>query len=297
MTTVQSMPEFRYKIPRSLKETLRLLEKEKAGAKVLAGGTDLVLQMKQGLVIPSLVIDVKKVRELNRLDWDQKDGLRIGAAVSISKLLTYEILHSEFSILAQAIRVIGSRQIKNRASVGGNICNGAPSADAAPALLCLGASVVLASGDRARTLSIAEFFKGPGETAVGNDEVLVEIRVPNPPAFSSGCYLRHTTREEMDIAIVGVGSFLILSPEKKVQEARIALGAVAPTPVRARQAESALVGQTVTESIIEAAAEMAATEAKPISDVRGSADYRREIVKVLTRRTLKNSCKEVGITI
>jgi carbon-monoxide dehydrogenase medium subunit len=297
MTTIYSIKEFEYKTATSLKEALHLLEKDGTNAKILAGGTDLVLQMKQAQVSPSLVIDVKKIPELNRLDWSQRGGLRIGAAVSISKLLSSEILKEKYNILAQACAVIGSMQIKNRATVGGNICNAAPSADAALALLCLNASAVLACSSGTRTISLEEFFKSPGKTAVCNNELLVEIDIPTPPANSAGCYLRHTTREEMDIAVAGVASFLTLSPDKKLKEVRIALGAVAPTPIRAYQAEAILSGKSLSQKIIEAAAEKAAAEARPISDMRGSADYRRELVKVLTRRTLRKSCEELGIKI
>jgi carbon-monoxide dehydrogenase medium subunit len=278
-----------------LDEALRLLEQGKAGARILAGGTDLVLQMKQRLLTPSLVIDIKNVPDLDRLDWSEKGGLHIGASVSISKLLALEVLLKRFSVLAQACRVIGSTQIKNRATLGGNICNAAPSADSAPALLCLGASGILKRSGGTRTISLEEFFKSPGKTAVRDNELLVEIDVPTPPANSAGCYLRHTTREEMDISVVGVASYLELSPDKKVKTARITLAAVAPVPMRAHQAESILQGKAVTADAIEAAAVKAAAEASPITDMRGSAEYRREIVKVLTRRTLKKCGEDLGL--
>jgi carbon-monoxide dehydrogenase medium subunit len=295
MTTVQTIAEFTYKTPRTLDEALRLLEQGKAGARILAGGTDLVLQMKQRLLTPSLVIDIKNVPDLDRLDWSEKGGLHIGASVSISKLLALEVLLKRFSVLAQACRVIGSTQIKNRATLGGNICNAAPSADSAPALLCLGASGILKRSGGTRTISLEEFFKSPGKTAVRDNELLVEIDVPTPPANSAGCYLRHTTREEMDISVVGVASYLELSPDKKVKTARITLAAVAPVPMRAHQAESILQGKAVTADAIEAAAVKAAAEASPITDMRGSAEYRREIVKVLTRRTLKKCGEDLGL--
>jgi carbon-monoxide dehydrogenase medium subunit len=295
MTTVQTIAEFTYKTPRTLDEALRLLEQGKAGARILAGGTDLVLQMKQRLLTPSLVIDIKNVPDLDRLDWSEKGGLHIGASVSISKLLALEVLPKRFSVLAQACRVIGSTQIKNRATLGGNICNAAPSADSAPALLCLGASGILKRSGGTRMVALEEFYKSPGKTAVRDNELLVEIDVPTPPANSAGCYLRHTTREEMDISVVGVASYLELSPDKKVKTARITLAAVAPVPMRAHQAESILQGKAVTADAIEAAAVKAAAEASPITDMRGSAEYRREIVKVLTRRTLKKCGEDLGL--
>jgi carbon-monoxide dehydrogenase medium subunit len=189
-------------------------------------------------------------------------------------------------------------QIKNRGTIGGNICNAAPSADSAPPLLCLGAKVVLASSRAFRSIALDNFFLAPGKNALAADELLVEIEIPTPPAQSAGCYLRHTTREEMDIAVAGVASFLTSAPEKgRLKSARIALGAVAPTPLRAHGAEAVLVNKTVTPALVERAAEQAVREAGPISDLRGSAEYRRELVRVLVRRTLKKACQEIGIEI
>jgi CO/xanthine dehydrogenase FAD-binding subunit len=216
----------------------------------------------------------------------------------LTRLLAFTELPKDFSILLQACALIGSRQIKNRGTVGGNICNAAPSADSAPPLLCLGARVVLVSQKATRTLALENFFLGPGKTALADDELLVEIEVPTPLEHSAGCYLRHTAREEMDIAVAGVASFLSLSPENgQVQFARIALGAVAPRPVRALKTEGILVGQEVTPELIQEAADQAAAEADPISDLRGSSEYRRELVRVLTRRTIRIACEELGFKI
>jgi len=298
MTSFRSIGKFQYRAPSSLPEVLKILETKEGIVKVLAGGTDLMLLMKQGLVCPSLVVDVKQVPELNRLEWSAKEGLRLGAAVPLSRLLAFNGLPKEFGILWQACSLIGSIQIKNRGTIGGNICNAAPSADSAPPLLCLGAKVVLASSRAFRTMALDDFFLAPGKNALTDDELLVEIDIPTPLAHSAGCYLRHTTREEMDIAVAGVASFLTSTPEKRrLQSARIALGAVAPTPLRARKAEAVLLGKTITPALITQAAEQAAGEINPISDVRGSAEYRRELVRVLVRRTLRKACKELGIEV
>ena len=298
MTSTRSIGKFKYIKPVSLNETLRILKNAGNHARIMAGGTDLVLQIKQGQIFPSSVIDVKDVPELNRLEWSKTRGLRIGAAVPLSKLLAFAAITERYGILAQACSVIGSMQIRNRGTVGGNICNAAPSADSAPALLCLGAKAIVTSSAGTRTVDLDDFFIAPGKTCLGADELLIEIDVPTPPARSAGCYLRHTTREEMDIAIAGVASFIILSlGSKKPKDVRIALGAVAPTPLRAHGAEALLIGKSITEKNIEAVAEKAAKEAKPISDMRASTEYRREIVKVLTRRTLQKSCEMLGIEI
>ena len=296
MTEFRSIGRFEYRAPDSLPGVLKLMEAENTACKVLAGGTDLILQMKQGLVNPTSVLDVKGVPELNGLEWNDKDGLSIGAAVPISRLLAFTELPNEFDILHQACSLIGSTQIKNRGTVGGNICNAAPSADSAPPLLCLEAEVVLSSHRGDRTIPLEDFFLAPGKTALAPDELLVKIEIRTPPVPSAGCYLRHTTREEMDIAVAGVASFLTLSPQTgQLRSARIALGAVAPTPIRVPEAEALLEGKKITEAVIEETAKKAAEAADPVSDIRASSEYRRELVRVLTRRTLRRTCESLGV--
>jgi len=280
------MIDFEYFAPRSLKEALSILNKNKGKTRILAGGTDLMIQMKDGRVCPSILLDVKGIPELNRLEFTEGKTLHIGAAVPLNEIVAYKPVTDNFNLLAQGCSLIGSIQLRNRATAGGNICNAAPSADSAPGMLCLGAKAVVAKEGKTRTLPVESFFKGPGKTALEDNELLVEIEIP-ATASSFGCYLRHIPRNEMDIAVAGVAGFLIFDKGRTCREARIALGAVAPTPVRAPQAEALLAGKILTDEIIEKAAEAAADTASPISDVRSSADYRREIVKVLTRRTLK----------
>jgi len=290
--------KFEYQAPRTLEEALEILGAHRNKAGILAGGTDLVVQLKQGVKRPACVVDVKKIPELNVLDWNPEEGLRIGAAVPISRILTFPVVRERYSILAQACSGMGSTQLRNRATLGGNVCNAAPSADSAPALLCLGAGATLASGKGSRVISLEEFFLSPGETVRLDTELLVEIRIPTPEAFSAGSYLKHATRERMDIAVVGVASFLTFStPDRELKSIRIALGAVAPRPVRATRAEDVLTKTSFGRQAVEAAAEQAADEAEPISDVRGSLEYRREIVRVLTRRSLSKACESLGINI
>ena len=292
------MKKFEYKAPATLKDALELMDRHQGGLSVLAGGTDLIVRMKNGQSHPLVVMDVKKIPELNRLEWEEGEGIHIGAAVPLSKLAVFPTLVEKFGIFSQACAMIGSVQIRNRATMGGNVCNAAPSADTPPPLLCLGAKAVVANPRNTRTIPLEEFFSGPGETTLRPDELLVEIVIPTPPLPSSGCYLRHTPRAEMDIAVVGVGAFLVSSrPGDSVQEARIALGAVAPTPVRAPQAEAVLKGKHPTKALIEEAAGKAVEAIKPISDLRGSADYRTHLAKVLTRRALTRACEGLDIKI
>jgi carbon-monoxide dehydrogenase medium subunit len=290
------MKGFEYFAPHSLEEALSLLDDRGEKAKVLAGGTDLIVQMKIGNARPAVIVDAKKIPELNRLEWNDDDSLYIGAAVPLSKIISFPPVMEKFGILYQACSIIGSMQLRNRGTVGGNICNAAPSADSVPPLLCLGAKAIVARPGGNRIIPMDSFFHGPGQTALASNELLVGIEVPAPPPRSSGCYLRHTPRQDMDIAVVGVASFLVISKQKLLcQEARIALGAVAPIPLRVPQAESFLAGRVLTEQAIEEAAEKAAEAARPISDIRGSAEYRKEIVKVLTRRTLKRAWETQSI--
>jgi carbon-monoxide dehydrogenase medium subunit len=293
-----SVKNVEYLAPRSLNQALDILDRHGEQASVLAGGTDLIVQMKQGMVHPACIVDVKKIPELNVLDWKPEDGLHIGAAVPIRRLLALPVVWEKYNILAQACSGIGSMQLRNRATIGGNICNAAPSADSAPPLLCLRAKAVMFSSKGVRGIPLEDFFLAPGETARINRELLVEIVIPTPESLSSGCYLKHGTREKMDIAVAGVASFLSLSAQdRKLKAVRIALGAVAPRPMRAPQTEAILTKNLLNRQNIEAAAEQAANEAEPISDLRGSAEYRREIVKVLTRRTLNKACESLGVTI
>lgn len=287
---------FEYKAPGSLEAALSVLNEKKGRCRILAGGTDLIVQIRSGQAHPDVVVDVKKIPELNRLEWIESKGLHIGAAVPLSKLIAFPTLVEKFNMLAQACFVIGSTQIRNRATIGGNVCNAAPSADSLPSLLCLEAKAIVASASMMRTIPLDEFFLAPGKTTLRENELLLAIEAPTPARLAAGCYLKHTTREGMDIAVAGVASLLILTPKgNKVQEARIAVGAVAPTPLRARQAEAVLNGKIPTPALLGRAAELAAEITSPISDVRSSAQYRGEMVKALTRRTLRQCCETLGL--
>lgn len=285
-----------YKRPDSLSNILDLLKNNTGNVRILAGGTDLILQIRQRLVSLSAVIDVKNVPELNALDFKEDGTLHIGAAVPLSRIIKFLSTAKKWDLLMQACSVIGSRQIRNRGTIGGNICNAAPSADSAPVLMCLDSQAIIASIRRTRKVNLNEFFSGPGKTVVDPDELLMAIEIPEPPAHSTGFYLHHTLREEMDITVAGAAALVVSTPDKsKVKEARIALGAVAPVPLRARNAETLLARQTLTQSVIARAAETAAQEASPISDVRASAEYRRELVKIQVQRALQKCSEGSGL--
>jgi carbon-monoxide dehydrogenase medium subunit len=283
---------FELALPRSVDEALRVLSDRGSEAKVLAGGTDLLPQMKNGLLRPACVVDLSGVARVKGLQAEVA-GLRIGAAVPARALERDATARSRYTALAEGAALVGSVQVRNLATLGGNLCNAAPSADMAPPLLALDAEAVIVGPKGERRVPVAEMFTGVRQTVVAPDEILVEIVVPAPAARSGGNYLRHTPRRELDIAVVGVAAQLTLS-NGVCSKARIALAAVAPVPLRARQAEQALEGKPVTLEAIDRAADLAVGVAKPISDQRGSADYRRHLVRVLTRRTLRTALQRAG---
>ena len=286
------MRRFELALPRSIDEALRVLSERGSEAKLLAGGTDLLPQLKNGLLKPACVVDLSGVERVRTLTSDAS-GLRVGAAVSARTLERDATTQKTYTSLAESGALVGSVQVRNLATLGGNLCNAAPSADMAPPLLALDAEVVIVGPKGERRVPVTDFFTGVRRTVLAPDEILLEIVVPAPGARSGGHYLRHTPRRELDIAVVGVASQLTLS-NGVCSKARIALAAVAPVPLRARAAEQALEGKPVTLEAIERAAELALGAAKPISDQRGSADYRRHLVRVLTRRTLRTALTRAG---
>jgi CO/xanthine dehydrogenase FAD-binding subunit len=276
---------FEVALPESLEDCLRLLADRGPDTKLLAGGTDLLPQMKNGVTTPKRVVDLSGVARVHVLENDAKPGLRIGAAVPARQLELDPRVRGGYAALADSAALIGSVQVRNLATVGGNLCNAAPSADMAPPLMALEAQAVIAGPKGERRIPLSDFFTGVRTTVLGPDEILVELVTPAPGPRSGGSYIRHTPRRELDIAVVGVASQVTLR-NGVCAKARIALAAVAPTPIRATAAEAAIEGKSLTPELIDRAADLAVQSAKPISDQRGSADFRRHLVRVLTRRTL-----------
>jgi CO/xanthine dehydrogenase FAD-binding subunit len=277
---------FAYHAPRSLAEAVQILSREGEGGRVLAGGTDLLIQIKERGAVPRYVVSLRDVPEVRQVTYDATSGLRIGAGARLSEVAAHPVVQERYPILVQGASLVGSLQIQNLGTVVGNLCNAAPSADCAPPLVALGASVRIAGLERERAVPLEEFFSGPGRTVLAPEELVVEVLVPPPGARSGGAYERFTPRQEMDIAVVGVGSVVSLGEGDRCQEVRICLGAVAPTPERARDAERLLEGQELTPELVAEAGAAAAAQARPITDQRGSATYRTRLVEVLTRRTL-----------
>ncbi len=296
------MRSFEYYAPQSLQEALELLSRHDgpdAGgpARPLAGGTDLVVQLKEGgakFALPSRLVSLRRVPELKGIEFSESQGLRIGAGVTMTEVAESPVVRERYRAVAEGAGLVGSLQTMNMATLGGNVCNAAPSADTAPPLLAYEAEAVVAGPKGRRSMALGQFFAGPGRTVLAPGELLVEVRLPAPAAGTGSAYARHTPRKQMDIAVVGVAVLLTLGDGDRIERARVALGAVAPTPVRSRQAEAALEGQQPSEAAFARAAEAAAGECKPISDVRGSAAYRRHLVRVMTARLLREAAARAG---
>jgi carbon-monoxide dehydrogenase medium subunit len=251
----------------------------------LAGGTDLLVQIKQGKRLPRHVIDVKDIREMGGLVVSG-NACSIGALTTVRTVETAASLAEKLPLLAQAAATLGSVQVRYRATVGGNICNASPSADMAPALLALDAQVVIFGTKGQRNVKLADFFLRPGESVLNEAELLMRLEIPLTSRQCGSVYYKLSTRNAMDLAFVGVAVLLEIDESNKIVKARIALGAVAPTPIRVAQAEKRLEGAPLNLEAAREAAELAARSCDPISDVRASAEYRREMVRALCERGL-----------
>ena len=249
-------------------------------------------QIRVGRVQPQVVVDVKKIPELNVLELT-KTGLRLGAAVPCYRIYDDERVSRAYAALADSARIIGGIQIQSRASVGGNLCNSGPAADSTPSLIALGAVAVIAGPKGQRDVAVENFCTGPGKNVLEAGEFLVELRFPARPAHSGSHYRRFIPRNEMDIAVVGVAASVVLDGAgEKFVSARIALGAVGPTPLFAKAAGDLLAGQKVSGDVISKAADAARSIAKPIDDMRGTKEFRLEVTAVLTRRVLEEAVRQ-----
>jgi carbon-monoxide dehydrogenase medium subunit len=253
------------------------------GARVLAGGTDLLVQFRAGVRRPSAFVDVKRIPELVSITIDSQ-GLRLGAATGAAVIAEHAELRRLWPGLAESVQLIGSTQIQGRGSVGGNLCNASPAADSTCALIVNRAECVIAGPSGERTVPVEQFCIAPGRTVLERGELLVAIRVPRPAARTADAYLRLIPRSEMDIAVVGAAVSVTLDAKGVCTVARVAIGAVAPTALLVAEAGKALVGSSLDDASLRRAAEAASAAARPIGDKRGTAAYRRTIAGVLTRR-------------
>jgi len=281
---------FEYLEPTTMEEAVSLLTKYDGKAKVIAGGTDLIVQMRKRQIRPQYMINLGFITDLDYINYSEKEGLKIGALTTIRALEKSTELKQQYPVISQAAGQLASVAIRNVATVGGNLCNAAPSADMAPALIGLSATVEIVGPAGERVVLLEDFFTGPGNTVLKTGELLKEIQVPVLSPRTGATYLKHGIRGSIDLAIVGVAAVIRLEPRGEAcQDIKVVLGAVAPTPMRARNAEEFLKGKVITQAEIDGAGRLASEECRPIPDVRASAEYRRQMVNVFTKRAISEA--------
>lgn len=292
MTYLTYLPKFAYYEPETTAEACSLLANEGENTRILAGGTDLLVKMKRGLEQPRSLVSLNRIADFRDIQPAAGGGLNIGALNTISRLASSTLIKERFGILGQAAGTMALPQVRNRGTIGGNLCNASPAADTAPALVALGSRVRLAGLSGERTLALEDFFSGPGRTVLRRGEILAEILIPAPLPRTGGSYVKLSPRHN-DLATVSVAALVVLSPDGRTcEDACIVLGAAAPTVIRSPQAEQALKGKIPDGGVIQEAARAASECSRPVSDVRASAEYRREMVMVLTAQALKQALEK-----
>jgi aerobic carbon-monoxide dehydrogenase medium subunit len=285
---------FDYLEPESIEEAIALLQKHKGTSKVLAGGTDLMVQIRNRALRPEVVVDITRIPGMDSIVFDESGALSLGSLVTIRALETSAEIQNRYPVISQAAAQLGSVAIRNVATVGGNLCNGLPSAETAQVLVALSAEAKIVGPAGERRVALESFFTGVGQTLLAPDEILVEILVPEYAADMRGIYIKHSHRGPIDLAIVNVTVLMRMEKERKVcRDAKIVLGTVAPTPLRAKKAEEALRGAAADQTVIDRAARIASDEAHPRQgSLRGSYEYKKEMVKVLTARAIRQLVAE-----
>lgn len=289
-----SLPRFDYIRPKNLKETIRILSETDKTRKVLAGGTDLFVQMRKGLIQPAMLVDIKSIPQFSRISISAKGELVVGAGVTLSELEQWARTEKDWQGLSMAAGCIGSEQVRNRATVVGNVCRASPAGDMAPMLIAMDGRVEIRGPKGKKLILVEDFITGPGKTVLARGEVVGFLRIPNPRLKTETSYLKLGARRAMETAIVAVAVRITMDQTlEKIRLARIVLGAVAPTPLRVPQAEEMLMKRGVTPEVLEEISEKAKYLAKPITDLRGSESYRSEMVKVMTRRAIEQIWKKM----
>jgi CO/xanthine dehydrogenase FAD-binding subunit len=278
------MVDLRYEAPRTVQAAVALLGGATGTARLLAGGTDVIVQMETDLIQPHLLVDIKKIAELRQIVAEQ-GGFRLGAAVPGMEIVNHAAFAKAWPGVVDGVKLIGSIQIKGRASVGGNLCNASPAADSVPALVAAGAVARIVGGKGMREAAVETIPVAPGKTSLAKDEIVVSLFLPPRPAHSGDAYQRFTPRTEMDIAVVGVGVSLTLDARGICTAARVALGAVAPTVLLVKEASDTLIGTPVDEAALDRLARAVSAACRPIDDKRGTKEYRIKVAGVVARRT------------
>lgn len=280
------LPDFKYIAPGTVSEAIELLVRYGDKAKVMAGGTDLINFVKEKVICPEVIIDLKEIKGMDQISFDPEEGLTVGALTKLYDVENSETVRKEYPALAEAVHLIASTQIRNKGTLVGNICNASPSADSVPSLFVMNAVLDVEGPEGKRQIPVAEFYKGFKKLALKPAEIVTAVHIPPVASDTRAAYMAHTVRKAMDLAIVGVAASLTLDQDGVCRDAKIALGAVAVSCVRAPQAESVLIGRKITPEIAELAGCEAMKDCAPISDVRASAEYRHDMVRVFTRRAI-----------
>ena len=283
----------KYQTPSTTKEAATFIKRAKGKAFVLAGGTDLMVRMKSGFIEPDLVVDIKQITAMQAIK-KSATGFRIGAAVSAAEMGENSTLKKAWPGVVESANLIGSDQIQNRCTIAGNLCNASPAADAVPALIAAGAKVNVVGPQRRRTVSIEKIITSPGKTSLSKGEIVESITLPKRAPRSGDAYLRFIPRSEMDIAVVGAGVNLVLDNNSVVKSARVALGAVAPTPLLVPAAAKAIIGTKLNKAALTKLADACSAACSPIDDKRGTVEFRTEVAGVLARRAARIAYKRAG---
>jgi carbon-monoxide dehydrogenase medium subunit len=281
------LPDFSYYHPENIPEACEILARYGSRAKVLAGGTDMLPKMKQALLSPEVLVSLKGIEGISAIEYVPGKGVVIGAGATHNDIVNAPALQQKYLSLSEAAHAMANNQIRNMGTVGGNIVNAVPSSDLPPILIALGAEVKLVGAKGERVLALEDFFTGPGKSVIAPDEILTEIVIPDQSATGS-TYIKFGLRRSGALAVVGV-AVAVTVQKNTIKDARIVLGAVAPVPMRAKKAEKMLMSRVVNNRLLEEAGVSAAFECRPISDIRGSEEYRRDMVKVFTRRALRKA--------
>lgn len=281
------LPDFEYYAPESVAEAYKLLAQYGDRVKVISGGTDLIPKMKHGVIAPEIMVSIRRIADLKKIEYVPGKGVVIGATNTHNDLVFSEVLQQRYCSVSNAAQTMAANQVRHAGTVGGNIVSAVPSADLPPILIALNATVKIVGPNGERTLSIEEVFTGPGKTVLAKDEILTEIVIPDQKMTGS-TYHKFALRKAGALAVVGV-AVAVQVENGVIKDARIALGAVAPTPIRAKKTEEFLKGKTISDELLEEAGKMASTECKPITDFRASEEYRRDLVRIYTKRGLKKA--------
>jgi carbon-monoxide dehydrogenase medium subunit len=278
----------RYEAPETLDAAVRLLSSEKGLTKILAGGTDLLVQMRTDIIEPDVIVDIKRIGEVRHIG-EENGGFRIGAAITGAELEEHPTLSKIWPGVVEGANLIGSTQVQGRATMGGNLCNGSPAADSVPGLIAAAATATIAGPNGTREMAVEDIMTGPRQLAIGKDEFVVSFFLPQRPAHASDAYERFIPRTEMDIAVVGCATNLVLDDSGKITDARVSLGAVAARPLLVKEAADAIIGSSLDDAAMAKLDAAAQAACKPINDKRGTIEYRTKVAGVLARRTARTA--------